>query len=902
MQDAYAKTADDVIGALDVDPETGLNRQDVRRRLRRYGRNKLAEQRIRSIWSILVDQLKSLVFALLLAAALVSFSFSEPVQGVAILVALLLNIAIGFFTELRASRSMEALKRLERTEATVRRDGTSRRIEASGIVPGDIVVMNAGDIVPADLRVLEAGNLTSDESSLTGESVPVAKSVEPVGEDAPLAERASMTFKGTAVANGSGVGVVVATGKNTELGRISQLAEETAEARTPLERRLDDLAIWLIVVILIVSALISLIGIAVGRDLYLMVETGIALVVAAVPEGLPVVATIALARGMWRLARRNALIERLEAVETLGSVNVICTDKTGTLTENRMALSALELADGPVRLDHGGSGEATAELSRNGEQVALEESDPLRAALEVAALCNAAGIEDHQGGGDPMERALVAGAAAAGIPRRGLLESLPEAGRVEFDSETMMMATVHETEDGYRFAIKGAPEAVLAKATKVLTANGERDLSEADRRDWLSRNEDMAAEGLRALALAEKVGDDKDANPYENLTLLGLVGLLDPPREGVREAIEACRNAGINVVMITGDQPATALAIAREVGLVGDGEDSSVMRGAELQPLDEMDDAARQRVLDTRIFARVEPAQKLDLIDIHQDAGAIVAMTGDGVNDAPALKKADIGIAMGQRGTQVAREAADMVLNDDSFATIVAAVAQGRAIFRNIRRFITYMLSGNAGEIFAVSAVALINAPLPLLPLQILYINIISDVFPALALGVTPGGHTMSEAPRRSDEPVLARRHWLVVAGYGLVIGGSVLAVFAYALMVLEMSETRAVAISFATFSLARLLHTLNMREPETPLLEDPVVTNRYVWGAIGIGIALLLAALYVPYVSDALQTVNPGVDGWVLIVIGSVVPLIVGQLTKLRAVRNLFSGLTAATPRPSRA
>jgi len=888
LRNAFAKSGEEVLQALEVDADRGLSAREAKRRLQRYGRNKLAEHQRRGMWQILVDQVKSLVAALLLLAALISFGFSEIVQGIAILIALLLNVGIGFFTELRATRSMEALKRMERTEATVRRDAKANRIEAAGIVPGDIVVMNAGDIVPADLRVLEAGNLTADESSLTGESVPVMKSADKVGEDTPLAERASMMFKGTAVASGSGTGVVVATGKGTELGRISQLAEETEETRTPLEQRLDELALWLIIVILIVSAAVSVIGITVGRDLYLMVETGIALVVAAIPEGLPVVASIALARGMWRLANRNALIERLEAVETLGSVNVICTDKTGTLTENRMALGALEMADGPVQL----SGPDSTKLTRDGEPVEIDDHGPLRAALEVAALCNAAGIEDDKYTGDPMERALVAGTSAVGLNRSALLEAMPEVRRVEFGSDTLMMATIHETEQGYRFAVKGAPEAVLSASSSVLTREGVRDLGDPDKEDWSRRNEDMAAEGLRALALAQKDAQDKDAEPYTDLILLGLVGLIDPPREGIREAIEACRNAGINVVMVTGDQPATAVAIAEQVGLVSADEEARVMKGADLQPVDDMDDTARKRVIDTHILARVEPAQKLDLIDIHQSAGAIVAMTGDGVNDAPALKKADIGIAMGQRGTQVAREAADMVLNDDSFATIVTAVAQGRAIFRNIRRFIIYMLSGNAGEIFAVSAVAVINAPLPLLPLQILYINIISDVFPALALGVTPGGQTMEEAPRRTDEPVLTRRHWLTIAGYGLVIGGSVLAVFAYALLVLDMSETRAVAISFATFSLARLVHTLNMREPETPVLADPVVTNRYVWGAIAFGVVLLLAALYVPYVSDALQTVDPGLDGWILIGIGSVVPLIIGQLTKLRAVRRLAARL----------
>jgi len=449
---------------------------------------------------------------------------------------------------------------------------------------------------------------------------------------------------------------------------------------------------------------------------------------------------------------------------------------------------------------------------------------------------------------------------------------------------------IHRAGDGIRVAVKGAPEAVLEAATAVMTEDGEVPLDDALRNDWRERNDALAREGFRALAVAQKTVSDDGAEPYEKLTLIGLVGLYDPPRGDVEEAIRACREAGIKVVMITGEQPATAVAIARAVGLVDRDAEVEAIKGSELKHAAEMSEEERRRVLEAKVFARVDPAQKLDLIQIHQDNGARVAMTGDGINDAPALKKADIGIAMGKRGTQVAREAAHMVLRDDSFATIVMAVAQGRVIFNNIRRFIVYMLSGNTGEIFAVGLVALLAGPLPLLPLQILYINIITDVFPALALGVGRGENTLDQPARDPKEPILTRRHWYAIGGYGILIGGSVLAIFAYCLLVAGMSQERAVTISFVTFALARLWHVFNMRDAGSNLLRNTVTTNIWVWGAILVGVLLILAALYVPVLAEVLNTVEPGPDGWLLIALGSLVPLVVGQLLKLRPSQKAVS------------
>jgi Ca2+-transporting ATPase len=880
----WARSWEEILEILDVREGEGLDIQEAKKRRRRYGRNRLRSAKRRSAWAILGEQFKSLLVALLAVAGALSIAFGEWVEGGAILAVIFINAAIGFVTELRAVRSMEALQRMGSVDAKVRRHGQVQEIRAENIVPGDIVVVEGGDVVTADLRLIEASKLQADESALTGESVPVDKQTQGVGEEAPLAERASMLHKGTAVTRGSGEGVVVATGMDTELGHISSLVEEAEEELTPLEKRLDQLGRRLVWITLVIAAVVAAAGILAGREILLMIETAIALAVATVPEGLPIVATIALARGMRRMARRNALINRLSAVEALGATNVICTDKTGTLTENQMTVVEIALAEGDIQLSGEGL-KTSGGFSRNGESIDPAEHEALYRALRVGVLCNNAELHHGEGDGEveaigePLEVALLVAGAKGEIYRDDLLESQPEARKVAFDPDTKMMATFHEKEGSYRIAVKGAPQPVLTASGRILTRDGEQSLDDRDRNTWLDRNEQMADEGLRVLAVATKVAETKDAEPYQGLTFLGLAGLLDPPREEVRPALEASQEAGIRVVMVTGDHPVTARRIAQAVGLVRD-ENATVIHGRDLGHDDDLSEEDRQSVLQAPIFARVSPEQKLDLIAIYQADGHAVAMTGDGVNDAPALKKADIGVAMGQRGTQVAKEAADMVLQDDSFSSIVAAVEQGRVIFDNIRKFVLYLLSCNISEIAVISLASLANAPLPIQPLQILFLNLVTDVFPALALGVGEGeAAIMQRPPRDPKEPILTRRHWIEMGGFSALITVAVLGIFALALVGLGMEQERAVTISFLTLAFAQLWHVFNMRDRGSRFLSNEVVRNSWVWGALALCTILLLAAVYVPGLNSLLKVEDPGLLGWGLVLGASLLPWLVGQI-----------------------
>ncbi|MGC9505779.1 cation-translocating P-type ATPase [Baaleninema sp.] len=883
-QKASLKPVSEVLSTLSVGVDRGLNSREIRKRQKRYGLNRLKETQRRSTLNIFLDQFKSPIIALLSIAAILSFLFQEWIEGIAIVIAIILNASIGFFTEMQAVKSMESLKQLSKTKAKVRRDGEVCEIAAENLVPGDLVVLESGDIVSADLRILEASKMQIDESALTGESVPVSKTAETLDEETDIADRKNILFRGTALTRGSGEGVVVATGTDTELGRISELTASAEEEITPLEKRLDKLGRSLIWLTLAISALVAAAGIIGGKDLLLTIETAIALAVAAVPEGLPIVATIALARGMWRMAKRNAIINRLSAVETLGATNIICTDKTGTLTENRMTVTQLVLESGTVELT--GEGLSTeGEFKREGEPEDPRQEDALRRLLEVGVLCNNAALADNPDTdkstaiGDPMEIALLVAGAKAQLRQNSLREKYPEIREVAFDSESKMMATFHESDEGYFVAVKGAPESVFSVCSQVITPEGRVEWDDKRRQAWDDRCTTMAKEGLRLLAFACRTADDAEAHPYENLTLLGVCGLLDPPRQDAKIAIEHCHDAGIRVIMVTGDQPITARNVGLAVGLTTERETEAKL-GKELQPLEQLSDKDRDRLSQIPIFARVSPEQKLNLIALHQHNSDVVAMTGDGVNDAPALKKADIGVAMGKRGTQVACEAADMVLQDDAFATIIAAVEQGRAIFGNIRKFTIYLLSGNTGEIVAVAVASLINAPLPLLPLQILFLNAVNDVFPALALGVGRGSpHLMEEPPRDSREPILAKRQWHSIVAYGGLIGFTVLGVFWLCLGLLNWPQELAVTVSFLSLAFGRLWHVFNMRDRNSPLFRNEIAQNPYVWGALLVSTGLLLMAVYLPGLNQVLKVVNPGVGGWLLIFAASLFPLVVGQI-----------------------
>ncbi len=878
LKNAWARPWTDVLTELGVAEKEGLHPDEVRKRSQQYGPNELRQAKKKSAWVILANQFRSMMVLLLTLACGLSFAFGDWVEGTAIAAVILINAAIGFFTEIGAIRSMEALRKLSSVTAKVRREGDVREIPAREIVPGDIVVLEGGDIITADLRLIEASKLQADESALTGESMPVSKKTEELDESAPLAERKNMLYKGTAVTRGSGSGVAVATGMKTELGQISSLVEEAEEERTPLEKRLDQLGGKLIWAVLVIAVFVAVSGIIGGKEMFLMIETAIALAVAAVPEGLPVVATIALARGMLRMARRNALINRLSAVESLGATNVIFTDKTGTLTENRMTVTEIFTTAGKSIV-------GKDDFSRDGETVDPTHDSLLRETLEIGAFCNNASLREREENGenksvgDPMEIALLAAAAKAGMRRRDLVDRSPEVREEAFDPDTKMMATYHRQNSRIRVAVKGAPEAVLGACSSVRTPEGDNQISDEDRAEWQKRNQQMAEEGLRILAAATKEVESENAHPYDNLVFLGLFGLEDPPRADVQPAIKSCKTAGIRVLMVTGDQPVTARNIALAVGLTEDGE-TEVIEGKNLRNPDELSEEDRRHLLKTQIFARVSPKQKLDLIALHQKNNSVVAMTGDGVNDAPALKKADIGVAMGLRGTQVAQEAADMILKDDAFSTIVAAVEQGRAIFTNIRKFVVYLLSCNVSEIMVVGLASVVNAPLPILPLQILFLNLVTDVFPALALGLgeaDPG--VMRQPPRDPKEPFLGRPQWFAVTGYGLTITVSVLGAFALAFQWMGRGPNGAVTISFLTLAFAQLWHVFNMRNRGSRLLQNEVTRNPFVWGALALCVGILLAATYIPIFSRVLKVQPPGAEGWILILAASFVPLLLGQI-----------------------
>ncbi len=870
----HEQTAESTLDELSVSAEDGLSSEEARHRLQKHGANKLQEAEKKAWWQLLIEQLQSIVVYLLAAAAVVALVTQRWAEGIAVVAVIIINTAIGFLSEWKAATSMAALRALSEDDARVRRDGKEQEVKAQELVPGDVVLLGEGELVPADLRVVEAKGLRANEAALTGESVATPKSSDPIAEDAPLAERKNMLYKGTSVADGQAVGVVVGTGQQTELGRIAELAGTAESSAAPLAERLDQLGHRLAWLTLAVAAVVALCGWLVRKqDVALVIETSIALGVAAIPEGLPVVATIALARGMYQMARRNALINRLTAVETLGATRIIFSDKTGTLTQNRMRVERVVTKSG-VWSDH------------DSDQTPADELTCL--AIRIATLCNSASIEDEEHlKGDPTEIALLRAGETMDLTRDALLRETPEVRVEEFDPHTQKMATFHKSGNSFYVAVKGAPRALLDASDEQAEEEGPKSrgsLSDEEREAWAARAKELASEGLRVLAVADKDVTSKEEEPYTGLRLVGLVGLVDPPRKDVKKVIDSCQAAGIRIEMVTGDQAETAKAIARAVGIVGDEDDPEaiVMLGKELDDPDTLSEEQRDRIRRANIFARVSPEQKLNLVRISQERGEVVAMTGDGINDAPALKKADIGIAMGRRGTEAAKQVADMVLQDDRFETIVSAVEQGRVIFANIRKSVMFMLTTNIAEVLAVTVATLAGFPLPLLPLQILYLNVLTDVFPALALGVGPAsGNEMSQPPRAPEEAVLMRRHWTEVLGLATVVAASVCAALLLSLHVLKLDESAAVTVSFLTLGFSKLWYTFTLRAPESGWLLNEVTRNVGVWAALLLCVLLLFAAVYVPGLSHLLHTQPLGSSAWGLLGGLSLVPLLAGQVVR---------------------
>lgn len=867
-------------------PVQGLTTAEARQRLAQYGPNALETVQAESLLLILLRQFKSLIVGILALAAGVSFILGDTVEGIAILVVLAINALTGFVLEWNASKSMLALRQFDVARARVVRDGQVQEISSEDITLGDLLLIEAGDVVVADADLLEVHQLEADESTLTGESMPVAKSTEPTPADAPLGDQFNRLFKGTAITAGTGRALVTAIGAGTELGKIAGLVEQAERTATPLEEKLNALSKTLIFVTLGLTGLFVVAGLVRGEAAGPLIETSVALAIAAIPEGLSVVATIALAYGMLRLARKKVLVKRLTAVETLGGTNVIFTDKTGTLTENRIDVFSLQLTDKQtdlyieVRTDHH---RRLLEVVK-GETTVTEQSAFIQL-VQLGVLCNnAEAVPGKDDGylGDPVEVALLQFAYSAGHKPDAIRALNPRLAEQAFSSDTRMMATLHQTDQRYRVAVKGAAEEVMARCPS---------LTPDQRTRQQKRAEEMAQAGLRTLAFAcceTTEQPDSETFAQVDLTFVGLIGFLDPPRLAVTPALHACRKAGIRVVMVTGDHPVTALTIARQVGLV-EPEDTLTMTGKDLKPFGELTDDEQKKLLSCNIFARVSPSQKLDLIEVYQQQGNVVGMTGDGVNDAPALKKADIGIAMGLRGTQVAAEAADLVLKDDSFASIVRAIGQGRVIFENIRKFVLFLLSCNLSEIFVVAIAGLAGLGSPLLPLQILFINIVTDVFPALALGMgRENGTLMKRPPRTPGQPLLSRTDWQRVVFYACLMAASVLGVYGYARWQWGYTAAQGSTLTFYALSWVQLLHVFNLYSgASTSLFTNEITRNRYVWLALLLCLGILLFTYFVPVLHQVLA-IQP-LEGRALALIAGSGLLPIGVVWLVRWFRTSF-------------
>jgi Ca2+-transporting ATPase len=838
----YRLTAEAAIGALDSRPE-GLGDNEAAARRARAGANLLAEQRARPLWRMLLDQFSDFMIQVLLAAAVIAAVIGSAKDSLVILVIVVLNALFGALQEFRAEQAIAALRRLAAPHAMVRRNGQPRVVASDELVPGDIVMLEAGNAVPADLRLIEVASLQVDEAALSGEALPVAKDTAAIeATDLPLGDRHNLAFKGTLVASGRGSGIVVATGMETELGRIAAMLQHGEAPRTPLQLRLARFGQQLSLAVLGICAVVFALGLLRGEPPLLMFLTAVSLAVAAIPEALPAVVTIALAFGAAKMSRRHTLIRRLPAVETLGSVTYICADKTGTLTQNRMRLEKLVVGDAFY--------EALPERHRLIEgRVSHEGVDGrLRMLGRALALSNdvEAGADGHALG-EPTEVALFEAAAEAGFAKADLARQLPRVGELPFASERQLMSTLHRDGEAGLLFVKGAPEALLA------LCRDEYGSVLIDREAALAAAAKLAQQGYRVLALAcrrlDHLPAGADAALEADLSLLGLIGLIDPPRAGVEAAVRECRSAGITPVMITGDHPGTARVIARRLGIMEDG--ARVLTGQELEAMSAGELTAA--VEEVRVYARVSPEQKIRIVEALRSKGEFVAMTGDGVNDAPALRMADIGVAMGLKGTDVAREAADMVLTDDNFTTIVGAVREGRRIYDNIRKFIKYTMSDNSGEIWTLLLAPFLGLPLPLLPIHILWVNFVTDGLPGLAFTMAPAERgIMQRPPRAPSESIFAHGMWQHMVWVGLLIAGLSLLTEAWALgRGAEHWQTMVLTVLI----LAQFFHALAISKERDSLLGRGLLDNPTMLAAIGLSVVMQLMVIYVPLLNGLFHT-----------------------------------------------
>jgi Ca2+-transporting ATPase len=907
----HAVSSGEVINQLDVSREDGLSAVQAADRLRTYGTNELLEAPPTSIWVKLYEQFANFVVILLLVAALISAVLGDWVEAAAIMTIVVLNAGLGVVQESRAEEALAALKKMASPDADVLRGGHRQAIPAREVVPGDIVFLEAGNFVPADVRLLETANLRIDEAALTGESVAVSKNAfAELEEDASLGDRKTVAYTGTLVTYGRGVGVVVNTGMATEIGQIASLLQAVEDEETPLQKRLDRFGRTLGWVTLVISAIVFVEGMLTGTEPLEMFIIAVSLAIAAVPEGLPAVVTITLALGMQEMIARNALIRKLSSVETLGSATIICSDKTGTLTQNEMTVTSIAV-DGEF-LDISGSGYSIeGDFYRDGEMVDLVKDYPgILTALWIGALNNDAVLEtdyDASGArtlrmvGDPTEGALLVAAAKAGALPTPLAQAYPRIEEIPFDSERKRMVTIHAIEmpeagdispfydqkqkAWYVVAQKGAPDVVLERCTHYQNRDDQAvHLDDEQRRRILAANDRMTSQALRVLGVAYRVVEkldyhqsgDLNQNIEQELIFVGLLGMIDPARPEVLPALQKARQAGIRTAMITGDYPNTAKAIAQEIGLLQEGH--QVLTGKEL---DEMSDQGlKEAVLITDVFARVSPEHKVRIVEAFRANNEVVAMTGDGVNDAPSIKKADIGIAMGITGTDVAKETADMVLTDDNYASIVSAVEQGRVIYSNIRKFVYFLLSCNIAEIATIFLATMAGWRSPLTAIQLLWLNLITDGAPALALGLEKGDpDLMDQPPRDPDEPILNRFMLTGISIQTVAITGVTLAAYWIGLTYFpEMAPTMA----FVTLSFSELLRAFTARSERVPVLQVGLFGNKVMNWAILSSLVLLLAVVYLPFLQGIFDTMPLGWIQWEVILPLLLGPSVAAELTKV--------------------
>lgn len=884
----FSKSNDDVLKELDVNPATGLTQSEVEKRLERYGRNKLKGKPKKSLVVLFFLQLKDMLIYVLLAAVVITLVIGHYKDAIIILLVVLLNALIGVIQEAKAEKAVEALQKMTTPKALVRRDGEVKEISSEEIVPGDIILLDAGRIIPADLRLFTSANLQIEESALTGESVPSSKDADALfaDEKTPIGDKANMAFMSTLTTYGRGEGVVVATAMETEIGKIAKILDDDNHDLTPLQRRLEELGKTLGFLAIGICALIFIIAVIQKRDLLEMFLTAISLAVAAIPEGLAAIVAIVLAIGVTRMSKINAIVKKLPAVETLGSVNIICSDKTGTLTMNKMTVvkqytpGLLTTVPREVNLE-------VTSTDRN--PLAMDQKELIKSFV----LCSDATYENGEGTGDPTEIALIALGAKYNLFKGELNGSHNRISENPFDSDRKLMSTLNQEGSGYRVHTKGAIDNILKISTKALVNGKEVPLTNELIAEFSKITEEMSDDALRVLGVAYKNTDTviDPTQMEEDLVVIGLVGMIDPPRIEVKASIQSAKIAGIMPIMITGDHKNTAVAIAKELGIASSIEES--VTGTEIDAMS--DEEFTEKIKHLKVFARVSPEHKVKIVRAFKAQGNIVSMTGDGVNDAPSLKFADIGVAMGITGTDVAKGASDMILTDDNFSTIVNAIEEGRNIYNNIKKSVIFLLSCNLGEVVAIFLSILFNWPIPLLATQLLWVNLITDSLPAISLGIDPGDpEVMKEKPRNPKESFFAHGAAIRAVIGGLLIGLLTLAAFYFGLWehgyhhigknaeIPEDVVTYARTMAFVVLAVSQLFYSLSMRSPNKSIFKVGLFTNKLLIGAIILGMVLQFTVISVPFLAKAFGVQFLSLQDWGLVILFALVPMIVNELIKV--------------------